>query len=327
MNAIALEEHYTAPHLTSKIDPALIAARGFRPRKLPPDRNPLAMLPEIGEKRMANMDENGIAMQVLSHSGPGCDLVASSDGVALASSINDYLASKVKENPNRFRGFAHLPLRDPQAAARELKRAVRDLGLVGAMVDGTCNGLFLDDPAYDDLLSCAEELDVPIYVHPHLAPPAVRDIYYSRLPEGADRLLETGGWGWHSETAIHILRLVLSGQLDKHRRLKLIIGHMGEMLPVMMARFDEMFANDIDHLQRPVSATIRDQVWITTSGIFTQTPFKAALEIFGIDRIMFSVDYPFSRNESAKAFLQSVDLPKEQFDKLAFGNAKALLKL
>jgi predicted TIM-barrel fold metal-dependent hydrolase len=327
LQSIALEEHYSAPHLTSKIDAALIAARGFRPRKVPPDRNPLELLSEIGEKRIRSMNENAVAIQVLSHGGPGCDLVSGTEGIDLAARVNDYLAAKVQEYPDRFRGFAHLPMQEPKAAAQELLRSVRQLGFVGAMVDGTTNGLFLDDPVYDELLSCTEELDVPIYIHPHLPPAPVRDAYYARLPSGVDRVLETAAWGWHSETAIHILRLVVSGVLDKHRRLKLIIGHMGEMLPVMMARFDEMFALDTDHLSRAVSATIREQVWITTSGIFTQPPLKAALETFGIDRIMFSVDYPFSRNESAKAFLDSLALPPDQLEKLAHGNARAILKV
>ena len=107
-------------------------------------------------------------------------------------------------------------------------------------------------------------------------------------------MLDTAGWGWHSEVAIHVLRMVFAGTLDKHPKLKLIIGHMGEMLPVMLARIDEVSALDIGHLKRPISRTILDQVWITTSGIFNQPPFIAALQTFGIDRIMFSVDYPFA---------------------------------
>jgi predicted TIM-barrel fold metal-dependent hydrolase len=327
LKTIALEEHFSAPHLAAKIDPALVSARGFRPRKVAPDRNPIAMLADIGEQRLKQMDDHGIDIQVLSHSGPGCDLVAGAQGIEHAKAINDYLASKIALHPTRFRGFAHLPLLEPKGAVGELTRAVRELKFVGAMVDGTTNGLFLDDPIYDDLLSCAEELDVPIYLHPALAPAAIRDIYYSRLPSGTDRVLETGGWGWHSETAIHVLRLVVSGTLQKHPRLKLIIGHMGEMIPVMLARFDEMFAQDIEHLNEPISKTITERVWITTSGIFTQTPLRAALETFGIDRIMFSVDYPFSKNESAKAFLDSIELPKDQMEKLAHANARALLKI
>ena len=177
-------------------------------------------------------------------------------------------------------------------AANELVRAVKELGFRRRHVNGTTEGRFLDHPSLTDLLAAAVELDVPIYIHPHLPPEAVRQAYFSDLPPGAGRVLETAGWGWHSETAIHVLRMVLAGTLDRHPRLKLIIGHMGEMLPMMLDRIDEVFALDVEHLERPISRTILDQVWITTSGIFNEPPFLAALLTFGIDRIMFSVDYP-----------------------------------
>ena len=137
----------------------------------------------------------------------------------------------------------------------------------------------------------------------------------------------TAGWGWHSETAIHVLRLVASGTLDHHPKLKLIVGHMGEMLPMMLARADHVFAADADHLTRPVSATIQEQVWITTSGIFTQPPFLAALLTFGIDRIMFSVDYPFAANALGRTFLDALTLSPADMAKLTHGTADALLKL
>ncbi len=140
-------------------------------------------------------------------------------------------------------------------------------------------------------------------------------------------MLESAAWGWHSETAIHILRLALSGTLDKHPKLKVIIGHMGEMLPVMLARIDEVAALDSDHLKRPLSRTITDQVWVTTSGVFSQPPFLAALQTFGIDRLMFSVDYPYASNSRGRDFLNEVALAPADKAKLTHGNADALLKL
>ena len=186
---------------------------------------------------------------------------------------------------------------------------VKDLRFVGAMINGTTDGRFLDHPSYDGLLAAAVELDVPIYIHPHLPPPAVQQAYYSGLPEGADRVLATAGWGWHSEVAIQVLRMVLAGTLDKHPKLKMIIGHMGEMLPVMLARIDEVVrARHRATSSGRQAATILDQVWITTSGIFSQPPFIAALQTFGIDRIMFSVDYPFAPNARGREFLDEVAL-------------------
>ena len=266
-------------------------------------------------------------MQVLSNTGPGPDLVAGADGIAMAAAMNDHLAAAVARHPTRFAGFAVLPMQSPEACAAELRRSVKDLGFVGANINGTTDGRFLDHPRYEGLLATAVELDVPIYIHPHLAPEPVRAAYFSGLEPGASRVLEAAGWGWHSETAIHVLRLVLSGTLDRHRKLKVVIGHMGEMLPVMMARCDEVFALDIDHLKRPISTTILDQVWITTSGIFTQPPFIAALMTFGIDRLMFSVDYPYAANAKGRAFLDRLSLAPADMAKLCHGNADTLLRL
>ena len=328
MRVVAIEEHFTVPALVQRIDPNEMSRRGFRSRKLPVNGpNPIELLPEIGERRLQSMDEAGITVQVLSNTGPGPDIVPGPDGIDIASEMNDHLAAAIAHYPERFAGFAVLPMQSPDAAITELVRAVKDLGFVGALVNGTTEGRFLDHPSYDGLLATAMELGVPIYVHPHLAPQAVRQAYFSDLPAGASRVLEGAGWGWHSETAIHVLRLVLSGTLDRHPRLKLIVGHMGEMLPMMLARADEQFALDIEHLQRPISRTILDQVWLTTSGMFSEPPFIAALQTFGIDRIMFSVDYPYSSNAKGRAFLDRVPLTLADRIKFSHGNADALLKL
>jgi uncharacterized protein len=328
MRVVTLEEHFSVPALASRIDKDAMSRRGYRPRKLKPNApNPLALLPEIGEQRLKSMDDAGITMQVLSSSGPGPDIVPGPDGIAMAREMNDHLAKVIAGHPDRFAGFATLPTQSPDACAPELARAVKDLGFVGAMVYGTTEGRFLDHPSYDGLLAAAVELDVPIYIHPHIPPEPVRKAYFSDLPEGAGRVLETAGWGWHSETAVHVLRMVVAGTLDRHPRLKLIIGHMGEMLPMMMDRADTVFAADTDHLKRPISRTILDQVWITNSGIFNEPPFLAALLTFGIDRIMFSVDYPYSANALGRDFLDRISLAPADMAKLTHGNADALLKL
>src|SRR5882757_83844 len=212
MRTIAIEEHFTVPALTSRIDAAAISRRGFRKRTLSPSGpNPLELLPEIGERRLQSMDEAGITVQVLSNTGPGPDLVPGPEGIAMSRELND-----------RFAGFATLPMLVPDAAATELARAVKELGFRGALINGTTDGRFLDHPSYDGLLAAAVELDVPIYVHPHLPPESVRQAYFSDLPPGPARVLESAGWGWHSETAIHLLRMVVAGALDRHPRLKLI---------------------------------------------------------------------------------------------------------
>jgi hypothetical protein len=287
----------------------------------------MELLPEIADVRLKSMDDAGVTVQVLSNAGPGPDLLPGADGIALAREVNDHLAAAIARHPSRFAGFAALPLQSPDATPAELRRAVKELGFLGAMVNGTTEGRFLDHPSYDGLLAAAVELDVPIYIHPHIPPESVRQAYFSELPEGAGRVLETAGWGWHSETAVHLLRMVVAGTLDRHPKLKIIIGHMGEMLPMMMARADQVFRHDIEHLKRPITQAIHDQVWITTSGIFDQPPFIAALQTFGIDRIMFSIDYPFAPNAAGRKFLNNVELAPSDKVKLSHGNADALLKL
>ena len=328
MRTVALEEHFSVPSIASRIDKSVLARRGYRPRTLPKDApNPLELLPAIGAKRLKSMDDAGISEQVLSNSGPGPDLVPGQAGVDMARETNDFLAKAIASHPDRFAGFAALPLQSPDAAAVELTRAVKQLGFVGAMVHGTTEGRFLDHSSFEPVLATAEQLDVPIYIHPHIPPEPVRQAYFSDLPPGPGRVLETAGWGWHSETAVHVLRMVIAGTLDRHPRLKLIIGHMGEMLPMMLARADKVFALDSGHLKRPISRTILDQVWITTSGIFDEPPFLAALLTFGIDRIMFSVDYPYSPDALGREFLERIALSPADMAKLAHGNADALLKL
>jgi predicted TIM-barrel fold metal-dependent hydrolase len=328
MRTVALEEHFSVPHLARRIDPSIVSRRGYRSRTAPPGApNPIELLPEMGEVRLKSMDDAGITVQVLSISGPGPDLVPGADGVAMAREINDHLAAAVAKHPDRFAGFAALPMQSPDACADELRRSVRELGFHGAMVNGTTEGRFLDHASYDGLLAAAADLDVPIYIHPHIPPEPVRQAYFSDLPAGASRVLETAGWGWHSETAVHLLRMVLAGCLDRHPRLKLIIGHMGEMLPMMLDRADNVFRHDIGHLKRSVARTILDQVWLTTSGIFTEPPFLATLLTFGIDRIMFSVDYPYAPNAAGRRFLDRLSLSPADMAKLTHATADALLKL
>ena len=328
MRVVALEEHFTVPHLVKRIDPEAIRRRGFRPRRAPKDApNPLDLAPEIGEKRLAYMDEAGITVQVLSNTGPGPDLVPGPDGIAMAREMNDHLAAAIARHPTRFKGFAVLPLQSPDACAKELERCVRSLGFVGVNINGTTEGRFLDDPAYASILAAAVDLDVPVYIHPHLAPEAVRQAYFSGLEPGASRVLEAAGWGWHSETAIHVMRLVLSGTLDRFPKLKVVIGHMGEMLPMMLARADDVFSLDIEHLKRPIGQQVTEQVWITTSGIFTEPPFICALMTFGIDRIMYSVDYPYAANMKGRRFLDRLSLAPADMAKLTHANADRLLKL
>ena len=328
MRIVALEEHVTFPDLVGRIDPLAVRARGWpAPGEQPPEMSPFDALQEVGPERLADMDAAGVSLQVLSASGPGADLLSGEQGLDLARTFNDRLKSIVDRHPDRFAAFAHLPMASA-AAADELERAVCELGFKGALINGLTGDAFLDAPAFQPLLACAERLGCPIYLHPNLPPPTVTSAYYSGLLEDGGFLLSTAGFGWHVETALHVLRLVLSGALDRHPKLKLIVGHMGETLPVMLDRADEIFARFAkDRLGRSVRRTILDQVWITTSGFFSPAPFMAAMATFGADRILFSVDYPFSSNAVATDFLKRLPVSPADRLKIASANADRLLGL
>ena len=329
MRIVAVEEHLTFPDLVAGIGSETLAANGW---PAPGSAGFRAVVPlaleESGEGRLAAMDAAGVTTQILSVPGPAAELVDGQAGVAMARACNDRLARLAAKQPARFAGFAHLPMRSPAASADELERAVRDLGLKGALINGTIDGKFLDHPDFEPVLCRAENLGVPLSIHPGVPPQTVRKAYYDDLPAEAPFLLSIAGWGWHAETAVHILRLALSGALDRHPRLKLLIGHMGEGLPAMMERVDRVFSRySAAHLERNAARAILDQVWVSTSG-FTGVPaFLATLMTFGADKILFSADYPFGDNKAAVDFLMALLLSPTDRQKIAHANADALLAL
>jgi predicted TIM-barrel fold metal-dependent hydrolase len=325
MRIITLEEHVVFPELAKQIIEKAGAGAGSASGSVAGLADKLA---DVTGERLSKMDEAGISLQVLSVVGPGANLLHGSAAVKVAEVYNDTLAKKINAHQDRLAAFAHLPTTEPGAAAEELERTVKTLGFRGAMINGLSDGRFLDAPEFAPILAKAQELDVPIYLHPGLPPEPVIKAYYNDLPNEAGERLSVAGWGWHSETAIHVLRLIISGTFDKYPKLKLIIGHMGEMLPMMMSRCDLIFKpGEAGINQRTISQTLKDQVYITTSGIFTAPPFQLALETFGIDRILFSVDYPFATNEQGKQFLAAIQLSDADLEKLCYQNAAGQLKL
>ena len=329
MRVVALEEHFALPELVGRIDRDVITRRGFPPPGVVWSQAlKQKELQDLGPARIADMDAAGITVQVLSVSGPGADLLPGKEGEALARDYNDALRRAVDRHLGRLAGFAHLPMLSPDAAADELERAVTQLGFHGALINGLTDGRFLDDAAFDPILSRAERLDVPIYLHPNIPPEPVRNAYYDGLPGPLGFMLSIAGWGWHIETGLHILRLALNGTLERHPKLKLIIGHMGEALPFMLARTEQVVGAEMAKLyRRSLTQMVLDQVWITNSGFFTVPPLLAALTTFGADRIMFSVDYPFAANAVARKFLDEIPVSPQDRAKIAHENADRLLKL
>ena len=326
MRIVTLEEHVSFPEMTQLL-PAEIA------KNIRPSGVAMQMMPKLSDitgERLDSMNETGITMQVLSVENTDVNLLDSTSAPAFASKYNDLLAEKIKGHLDRFAAFAHLPMTAPAAAADELERTVKTYGFHGAMIRGLTNGDFLDHPKFAPVFERAEKLGVPIYIHPGLPPEPVINAYYSNVggKSGPFDAIACWGWGWHSETAIHILRLLAAGTFDKYPKLKIIIGHMGEMLPMMWVRSNRSFMpGSGGENQRTLIDTFQQQLYITTSGFFTQPPLRIAIDTIGIDNIMLSVDYPFSTNKMGIDFLNEIQLPEEQFTKIAHGNADRILRL
>ena len=316
MRVITLEEHF--------ITESFVRATGApRFAELQPK------LLNLAAGRIADMDEAGVDLQVLSLASMGIDALDAATATSVVRDVNDELASAVRAHPTRFAGFASLALKDPQAAAAELDRCVTRLGFPGALVDGTTGGVFLDDPRFLPVFEAAAHLNVPIYLHPAPPPEPVRQAYFSGLPGDLGFLLSIAGWGWHAETGLHTLRLIVAGLFDRFPALQLIIGHMGEGLPYALARSSGILSAAARNLRPPVAAYFQSNIHLTTSGYFTHPPLRCAMEVVGLDRLLFSVDYPFSSNMRGRTFLDTLGelLSPEDMAKLTHRNAASLLRL
>ncbi|QFU91680.1 amidohydrolase family protein [Amycolatopsis sp. YIM 10] len=314
MRIVAIEEHYVPPEHLVGTDTSWMP-HGLSER-----------LTGTTDRRLADMDAAGIDVQVVSFSSP----VANELSAEQTRAVNDVMHQRfVAARPDRFSAFAALPVSLPEAAAAELERAVDQLGFVGAMICGTVAGRFLDHPDFDPVLDAAARLGVPLYLHPGMPPRAVSDVYYGGLNPSIGQVLQTGGYGWHYETSLHALRLIVTGAFDRHPDLKIIIGHLGEGLPFHWERIEEMmslYAPRAD-LAKPIDDYLRENFWITTSGYFFDGPLRLARATFGDERIIFSVDYPFSENKHATDWLRQLALPAGTRERIAHGTADALLGL
>jgi hypothetical protein len=321
MRTIALEEHFWTP--------AMAAAPGTGILARPGGQRLDEAVRDLGKARLADMDAAGIDVQVVSHVPPAAQGLRGAAGVTAARQANDHLAAAVARHRGRLAGFATLPTSSPEAAADELSRAVGDLGFAGALVHSTLgtDGAFLDDPRFAPLLSRFETLDVPLYLHPAQPPAAIRGALYGGLAPAVSAALAANAWGWHAEAGLHTLRMVLSGVFDRHPRLRLIIGHGGEMIPFMLARVDQMLPPSVTGLAEPPSGYFLRHVWVTTSGMFSLPPVLCAIAVLGVDRVLFSVDYPFGAHAAGRAMLDALPVGPADKAKIAGLNAERLLRL
>jgi uncharacterized protein len=321
MRTIALEEHFWTAELAAAPGTGVLArADGARLDEA---------LRDLDKERLLDMDAAGIDVQVISHSQPAAQGLPGEPGAGAARRANDALADAVSRNPERLAGFATLPTASPEAAADELSRAVGDLGFVGGMINSTLgtDGAFLDDPRFAPLLARFESLDVPLYLHPAPPPAAVRSALYGGLPGPVAGALATNAWGWHAEAGLHALRMVVSGVFERHPQLRLIIGHGGEMIPFMLDRIDDTMPASLTGLPEAPSAYFLRHVWLTTSGMFSVPPVLCAIAVFGVDRVLFSVDYPFGANAAGRVMLDALPISPADKAKVAGLNAERVLAL
>jgi uncharacterized protein len=289
---------------------------------------------DLGSKRLAAMDAGGIDFQVLSLNQPATENLEPNLAAKLATQANDKIAAAVTANPNRFAGFATLPMPDPKAAASELDRTVSKLGFVGALIHGHINGRYLDDQFFWPVFERAETLGAPIYLHPKRPPQAVSDACYGGFAPMVSEILSTTGWGWHIDTGLHMLRLILGGVFDRFPKLQFIIGHMGEALPSMIWRANSELSPATGYLKRRVIDYFTQNVHVTTSGYyaihdgaFDYAAFIGLLHAIGIERILFAVDHPYSDNRACRRFLDNLPISPGDKEKIAHLNAERLLKL
>ncbi len=316
---IALEEHYADPAVQAHAKTAggPVLGGGMYAQLL-------ARLNDLGEIRLKQMDDAGIDMQVISHGPSPIQQIDPAKAVPLATQTNNFLHQAVLRHPTRFAGFAALPTQDAKAAADELSRCVEKLGFKGAMIHGRTQGVFHDHPRFHPIFERAQALDVPIYIHP--GPPheamaaAYYDDYLTDFPS-----LANAAWGFTIDTASQILRMILSGLFEKYPKLKIIVGHQGEGMPFLVDRVDE--AVNRGPKQIAFKEIFCNNFWITTSGHFSTPALTCTLMQMGVERVLFSVDYPFVENAPGTKWMEGVPLSREDREKILNGNARKLLKM
>jgi predicted TIM-barrel fold metal-dependent hydrolase len=323
MRTITVEEHFTSPGFLAGPGKEFIThlrARGPRGVKMG------EQLADVGEARIAEMDAAGIDMQVLSLNSPGVEQAEAAEQLAVSTESNDFLAAAVKKYPTRFAAFAQLPVAVPDKAAEELERRVKQ-GFKGTLINGHTRGRYLDDKFFSPIFERAQALNVPVYLHPTVPPKAVIEASYGGFSPAVTGMLIGGGWGWHIETAIHLIRMILGGVFDRYPKLQVVIGHLGEGIPFMLPRMNKNLPKEITKLERPIAAYLRENVHYTFGGFNFPATFLDLLLEVGVGRIMFSVDHPYGSMAEARAFLQQLPVSEADRERIAHGNAEKLLGL
>jgi predicted TIM-barrel fold metal-dependent hydrolase len=321
MRYITMEEHFASPAFLA--GPGREFMERFRNSGARGARI-IEQLQDIGSKRVAEMDAAGIDMQVISLNAPGVEQAEADVQVSVAREANDLLAEAMKQHPLRFGAFAALPVAAPEKAADELDLRIRRQGFKGALINGHTRGRYLDNEFFSPILERAEALNVPIYLHPTVPPKPVVDALYSGFSPAVTATFAVGAWGWHIETAVHLIRIILGGVFDRYPRLQIVIGHLGEGIPFMLPRLDKNLPTEMTKLARPFAAYLRENVHYTFGGFNFPATFQNLLAEVGVGRIMFSVDYPYGSMSEARAFLDQLPLAPADREQIAHVNAERL---
>jgi 5-carboxyvanillate decarboxylase len=283
---------------------------------------------DIGERRLRDMDTTGIAKQILSLTSPGVQVFDADTAIGLCPTFNDQLAEAIRQHPNRFAGLAAVAPQNPSAAAKELQRAVKSLGLKGAIINSHTRGEYLDDPKFWEIFEAAESLGVPIYLHPNTPSPRMVGPFIDRGLDGAV-------FGFAVETSLHVLRIVVSGVFDRFPKLQMVIGHLGEGLPYWLFRIDFMhrrlssnnrYAN-VPKLKRKPSDYLNENFHVTTSGMAWQPPLLYAIAVLGIDRVLYAMDYPYQFVPEEVKVTDDLPISDSDKKKLYQTNAERLFSL
>jgi len=280
---------------------------------------------DIDDGRIVAMDDAGIDTAVLSLTTPGLQNLGAAEATALQAPVNDRIAAAVRRHPGRLQGFATLATPAPAAAAAELRRAVAELGLNGALINARSGDRGVDALEFWDIYEAAAHLRAPVYLHPRAPLPVVSQAYYRGFGEPVDSMLATGAIGWHYDAGLTVLRMIASGLFDRFPDLQVILGHWGEVVLFYLDRIAVL--DRLTHLQRPVAEYFRSNIFITPGGISSHKYLRWSLETVGVERIMYASDYPFNRERagSARHFLDTAPISDTDRECIAFGNWEKLV--
>lgn len=309
--------------ITADVAVALTRKLGESPEKVAFSGTMRAPLLDIAEGRIKTMDEAGVDIQLLSLTAPGLNPLDPEEASALAVSANDELHAAIQKHPDRFTGLAAIPPQAPDAAARELQRAVTKLGLKGAIINGSSGGVYLDNPRHDPIWEAAQALDVPVYIHPRMPSPKLQA---SLIP---GFLIS---FGFAVEAGTNVARMMSAKVFDRYPRLRIVLGHLGENLPFVIDRMDSRYAWELAHvdppkLDRKPSEYLRSNIFFTTSGQNFTNPIMCTVNSVGIDRVIFAADYPYEDQKEAVDGALGSPLPANEMAMVFEGNARRLFKI